>query len=134
MDGDAQVRARIMGHWQASEQGDSAAEHAIYAADAVLDYPQSGERCRGYATIAAQVRPHGVAAGFLPWLGTATADTPCAQDTRRSRYHAVAAAARLAAQDDPASRADLHTHAVVFDARAWLVKSEHHRRYAGVIG
>ena len=59
MDGDAQVRARIMGHWQASEQGDSAAEHAIYAADAILDYPQSGERFRGRATIAAQRRPSG---------------------------------------------------------------------------
>ena len=58
MDGDAQVRARIMGHWQASEQGDSAAEHAIYAADAVLDYPQSGERFRGRATIAAQRGGH----------------------------------------------------------------------------
>ena len=40
MDGDAQVRARIMEHWRASEQGDSAAEHAIYAADAILDYPR----------------------------------------------------------------------------------------------
>ena len=29
MDGDAKVRARIMEHWQASEQGDSVAEHAI---------------------------------------------------------------------------------------------------------
>ena len=44
MDGDAQPRARITEHWRASEQGDSAAEHAIYAADAILDYPQSGER------------------------------------------------------------------------------------------
>ena len=58
MDGDAQVRARIMEHWRASEQGDSAAEHAIYAADAILDYPQSGERFRGRATIAAQRGGH----------------------------------------------------------------------------
>ena len=58
MDGDAQVRARIMEHWQASEQGNSAAEHAIYAADAILDYPQSGERFRGRATIAAQRGGH----------------------------------------------------------------------------
>jgi hypothetical protein len=35
MDGDAQARARIMEHWRASEQGDSAAEHAIYAADVI---------------------------------------------------------------------------------------------------
>jgi len=58
MDGDAQVRGRIMGHWQASEQADSVAEHAIYAADAILDYPQSGERFRGRATIAAQRSGH----------------------------------------------------------------------------
>jgi hypothetical protein len=58
MDSDAQARARIMGHWQASEQGDSATEHAIYAEDAILDYPQSGERFRGRATIAAQRGGH----------------------------------------------------------------------------
>jgi hypothetical protein len=58
MDGDAQVRAQIMEHWRASEQGDSAAEHAIYAADAILDYPQSGERFRSRETIAAQRGGH----------------------------------------------------------------------------
>lgn len=58
MDGDAQARAKIMEHWQASEEGDSAAEHAIYAADAILDYPQSGERFRGRAAIAAQRGGH----------------------------------------------------------------------------
>lgn len=57
MDGDARTRARIMEHWQASEQGDSAAEHAIYAEDGILDYPQSRERFRGrrsfrYAAVA----------------------------------------------------------------------------------
>ena len=29
MDGDAEIRARIMTHWVASEQGDTATEHAI---------------------------------------------------------------------------------------------------------
>jgi hypothetical protein len=58
MDGDAQARARIMEHWRASEQGDSTTEHAIYAADAILDYPQSRERFRGRATIAAQRGGH----------------------------------------------------------------------------
>ena len=62
MDGDAQTdaqtRARILEHWQASEQGDSATEHAIYADDAILDYPQSGERFRSRATIAAQRGGH----------------------------------------------------------------------------
>jgi hypothetical protein len=58
MDGDAQARARILEHWRASERGDSPAEHAIYAANAILDYPQSGERFRGRATIAAQRGGH----------------------------------------------------------------------------
>jgi hypothetical protein len=48
------TRAAVEEHWRASERGDTEAEHAIYAADAILDYPQSGERFRGRATIAAQ--------------------------------------------------------------------------------
>jgi hypothetical protein len=58
MDGDARVRAAIEEHWRASERGDSEAEHAIYAVDAILDYPQSGERFRGRAGIAAQRGGH----------------------------------------------------------------------------
>jgi hypothetical protein len=57
-DGDGDTRARIEEHWRASELGDNTAEHAIYAEDAVLDYPQSGERFRGRATIAAQRGGH----------------------------------------------------------------------------
>ncbi|MBM2620677.1 nuclear transport factor 2 family protein [Actinoplanes sp. LDG1-06] len=52
------MRAAIEEHWRASEAGDVEAEHAIYADDAVLDYPQSGERFRGRATIAAQRGGH----------------------------------------------------------------------------
>jgi SnoaL-like domain len=58
MDRDAQARAGIERHWTASEQGDIDAEHAIYAADAILDYPQSGERFRGRAKIQAQRGGH----------------------------------------------------------------------------
>ncbi len=58
MDSDTQTRARIEEHWAASESGDSGAEHAIYAADAVLEYPQSGERFRGRARIQAQRGGH----------------------------------------------------------------------------
>ena len=58
MDPDIRTRAAIEEHWQASERGDSETEHAIYAPDAVLDYPQSGERFRGRATIAAQRGGH----------------------------------------------------------------------------
>ncbi len=55
---DADIPARIRQHWEASERGDIEAEHAIYAADAVLDYPQSGERFRGRASIQAQRGGH----------------------------------------------------------------------------
>jgi len=43
-------------HWRASERGDI--EHANYSADAILDYPQSGERFRGRATISARRGGH----------------------------------------------------------------------------
>ena len=45
---DAQtVRLALERHWNASDAGDFDAEHEIYREDAVLDYPQSGERIRG---------------------------------------------------------------------------------------
>jgi SnoaL-like domain len=34
-------------HWDASDASDFKVEHEIYREDAVLDYPQSGERIRG---------------------------------------------------------------------------------------
>jgi hypothetical protein len=34
------ARAALEEHWQASESGDTQVEHAIYSADAILDYPQ----------------------------------------------------------------------------------------------
>ncbi len=52
------TRTAIEAHWQASELGDTEAEHAIYATDAILDYPQSGERFQGRSTIAAQRGGH----------------------------------------------------------------------------
>jgi hypothetical protein len=55
---DADIRARIQQHWEASDRGDFEAEHAIYAADAILDYPQSGERFRGRSRIQAQRGGH----------------------------------------------------------------------------
>jgi len=57
-DHDARTRARIEQHWRASESGDADAEHAIYAVDAILDYPQSGERFRGRSKIQAQRGGH----------------------------------------------------------------------------
>jgi hypothetical protein len=58
LDGDADVRAQIHEHWEASERGDIEAEHAIYAEHAILDYPQSGERFRGRSRIQAQRGGH----------------------------------------------------------------------------
>ena len=58
MDRDARTRARLEQHWEASERGDIDTEHAIYATDAILDYPQSGERFRGRSTIQAQRGGH----------------------------------------------------------------------------
>jgi hypothetical protein len=55
---ETEIRARIQRHWQASESGDTETEHAIYAEDAILDYPQSGERFRGRAKIQAQRGGH----------------------------------------------------------------------------
>jgi hypothetical protein len=48
------LRSLVEQHWSASENGDSKAEHAMYAENALLDYPQSGERFRGRSTISAQ--------------------------------------------------------------------------------
>jgi hypothetical protein len=41
------IEAALQRHWEASDAGDFAVEHEIYHKDAVLDYPQSGERIRG---------------------------------------------------------------------------------------
>jgi hypothetical protein len=57
-DRDASTRARLEQHWNASDRGDIDTEHAIYAADAILDYPQSGERFRGRSKIQAQRGGH----------------------------------------------------------------------------
>jgi hypothetical protein len=58
MDRDAKRRARLERHWEASERGDTEAENAIYSVDAILDYPQSGERFRGRPNIQAQRGGH----------------------------------------------------------------------------
>lgn len=44
---DQAVRTALQRHWDASDASDFEREHDIYATDAVLDYPQSGERIRG---------------------------------------------------------------------------------------
>jgi hypothetical protein len=46
-----EIRAALSQHWAASDANDFATEHQIYHEDAILDYPQSGERIRGRANI-----------------------------------------------------------------------------------
>jgi hypothetical protein len=45
------IRAKLERHWKASDVGDFAVEHEIYHEDAVLYYPQSGERIHGRRNI-----------------------------------------------------------------------------------
>ena len=48
---DREIRAALDQHWAASDSNDFETEHRIYLDDAVLEYPQSGERTRGRANI-----------------------------------------------------------------------------------
>ena len=50
---DHDIRAALDRHWAASDANDFATEHQIYQEDAVLEYPQSGERIRGRRNIEA---------------------------------------------------------------------------------
>src|ERR1700676_1466050 len=50
---DQEIRAALDQHWAASDANDFEAEHQIYQEDAVLEYPQSGERIRGRRNIQA---------------------------------------------------------------------------------
>jgi hypothetical protein len=45
------VREVLQAHWEASDKSDFEAEHKIYLENAVLDYPQSGERIHGRQNI-----------------------------------------------------------------------------------
>ena len=51
--GDRDIRAALDAHWAASDANDFETEHQIYREDAVLEYPQSGERIRGRRNIQA---------------------------------------------------------------------------------
>jgi hypothetical protein len=51
---DHEIRAGLNQHWAASDANDFETEHLIYHDDAVLEYPQSGERTRGRRNIQGQ--------------------------------------------------------------------------------
>jgi ketosteroid isomerase-like protein len=48
-----EIREALNRHWAASDANDFDVEHDIYHEDAVLEYPQSGERIRGRPNIQA---------------------------------------------------------------------------------
>jgi hypothetical protein len=48
---DQEIRSALERHWTASDANNFAAEHEIYREDAVLHYPQSGERIRSRGKI-----------------------------------------------------------------------------------
>ena len=48
---DQEIRAALDQHWAASDTNDFDTEHRISQEDAVLEYPQSGERTRGRRNI-----------------------------------------------------------------------------------
>ena len=50
---DSKIREALDRHWAASDANEFEAEHDIYREDAVLEYPQSGERIRGRRNIQA---------------------------------------------------------------------------------
>lgn len=49
--GAQEIRAALDRHWAASDANDFDTEHDIYLEDAVLEYPQSGERIRSRRNI-----------------------------------------------------------------------------------
>jgi len=51
---DQEIRSALDEHWAASDANDFETEHRIYHEDAVLEYPQSGERTRGRRNIQGQ--------------------------------------------------------------------------------
>ena len=50
---ESEIREALNRHWAASDANDFDAEHDMYHDDAVLEYPQSGERIRGRHNIQA---------------------------------------------------------------------------------
>jgi hypothetical protein len=52
------IHAVLDQHWAASASGDQDTEHEIYHDDAIIDYPQAGERINGRRNIQAQRSHH----------------------------------------------------------------------------
>src|ERR1700759_1169572 len=108
VDGDAEIRAGIRAHWHASERGDIEAEHAIYAPDAILDYPQSGERFNGRSRIQAHrgghPAPRRAQSRCPPRRAVGPAASPPPPGAAASPTPAVPAALRVAATASTSAR------------------------------
>ena len=50
---ETEIREALNRHWAASDANDFDVEHDIYREDALLEYPQSGERIKGRHNIQA---------------------------------------------------------------------------------
>ncbi|WP_377810194.1 nuclear transport factor 2 family protein [Azospirillum sp. A29] len=50
---ESEIREALNRHWAASDANDFEVEHEIYRENALLEYPQSGERIRGRRNIQA---------------------------------------------------------------------------------
>ncbi len=55
---DPQIREALEQHWAASATGNQDAEHEIYHDEAIVEYPQSGERIRGRCNVQALRSQH----------------------------------------------------------------------------
>ena len=64
---DQTLRLAVQRHWEASDASDFEAEHEIYREDAVLEYPQSGERIRGRRNIQESRRVQPNTKRFTVW-------------------------------------------------------------------
>ena len=70
---DSETRAALDRHWAAADASDFEGEHLIYREDAVLEYPQSGERIHGRRNIQASraAQPNAKRCTVRRILGTA---------------------------------------------------------------
>ena len=62
---DQEIGAALDQHWAASDANDFETEHRIYHEDAVLEYPQSGERPAVDATYRTNARVSRAKSGLL---------------------------------------------------------------------
>src|SRR4051812_19062733 len=93
---DHDIRAALDRHWAASDANDFEAEHQIYQEDAVLEYPQSGERIRGRRNIQASrfAQPSKSASqcgGYsaLPTSGSLNSLSPTMRGRLTGEHHGV---------------------------------------------